>query len=337
MVSIKDVARLAGVSVSTVSRVLSNYAHVDEETKRKVEYAIEATNFRPNLLAQGLRSKSGNVIGLVVPEIRHETFATFIEYTEQFVSALGYTLVVGNTSGKPEVEGAFIESLLRRHVNGIIFSRVSDKSRAIRMVEKWNIPAVIIDRALDQEDIPTVVLDNYRAGVIAAEHLTGLGHRKFAVITGPQNIKLCRERLKGFVDVLERNGLSLMNRNVFEGDFKFASGVQAGNYFCANAIDFTALWAENDQMAIGAMNRLIRDGKSVPRDISVMGMDDISSAEMVIPALTSITQPFIEICRKAVDLIVAMQDGKTVSENRIELQPGIIIRESTDRRASGEE
>jgi DNA-binding LacI/PurR family transcriptional regulator len=329
MASMSDVAHLAGVSVSTVSRVLSNSARVDAEKKRKVELAIRAINYRPNLLAQGLRSKSGNVIGLVVPEILHETFASFIKYTEQFVSALGYTLVVGSTSEKPEVEDAFIDSLLRRHVNGIIFSRVSDKSRVIRVLEKWNIPAVIIDRALNHEDIPTVVLDNYRAGVIAAEHLTGLGHRKFAVITGPEDIALCRERLKGFVDVLERQGLTLMRRNIFEGSFKFASGIEAGKYFERNATEFTALWAENDQMAIGAMNVLARGGKRVPRDVSIMGMDNISSAEMVIPALTTVTQPFAEMCRKAVDLIVAMRNGETIPENRIALAPGIVIREST--------
>ncbi|MGA2548441.1 MAG: LacI family DNA-binding transcriptional regulator [Rectinemataceae bacterium] len=331
MASIKDVARLAGVSVPTVSRVLSNSAPVDEETRRKVEHAIKTINFRPNLLAQGLRSKSGSVIGLVVPEILNETFSRFITYTEKFVTALGYTLVVGSTNGNPEAEGIFIDSLIRRHVNGIIFSRVSDKSRVLRVIEKWNIPTVIIDRALDQEDIPTVVLDNYRAGAIAAEHLTGLGHRKFAVITGPQDISLCRERLKGFIDVLERQGMTLMQRNVFEGDFKFASGIEAGNYYVANHIEFTALWAENDQMAIGAMNTLIRGGKDIPRDVSILGMDNISSSEMVIPSLSTVTQPFGDMCRKAVDLIVAMRDGVNISENRFALPPNLIIRESTAR------
>jgi DNA-binding LacI/PurR family transcriptional regulator len=327
----KDVARLAGVSVSTVSRVLSNSTTVDEQLRWKVEKAIEALGFRPNLLAQGLRSKSGSVIGLAVPEILNETFASFIKYTEQIATGLGYTLVVGSTSEKPEVENAFIDSLLRRHVDGIIFSRVSDKSRVISTLEKCNIPAVIIDRALDQEDIPTVIVDNHQAGVIAAEHLIALGHRGFALITGPQDISLCRERLKGFVGVLERHGLSILQRNIFEGDFRFSSGIEAGRYFLENRIDFTALWAENDEMAIGAMNSLTRGGRSIPRDLSIAGMDNIRTAEMVIPALTTVTQPFAEMCRKAVDLIVAMRDGASIPERHIALPPGIIIRESTGR------
>jgi len=327
----KDVARLAGVSISTVSRVLSNSSSVDEKLKGKVEHAIKALGFRPNLLAQGLRSKSGSVIGLVVPEILSDTFASFIKFTEQIVRELGYSLVVGSTSEGPEVEDAFIDSLLRRHVDGIIFSRVSDKSHVLGMLGKWNIPAVIIDRALDQESIPTVTVDNFKAGAIAAEHFMGLGHRKFAVVTGPQDISLCRERLKGFTEALERNGLAILQRNIFEGDFKFASGIAAGRHFSAGSMDFTALWAENDEMAIGAMNALTRAGLRVPRDLSIAGMDNIRSAEMVIPSLTTVTQPLAEMCRRAIDFITQMKDGRAIAEKHLALPPGIIVRESTAR------
>ncbi len=334
MASIRDVARLAGVSVSTVSRVLSGSPKVDAETRRRVEQAIGTIGYRPNLLAQGLRSKSGNLIGLVVPEIRHETFASFIEYIEEEVAARGYNLVTGNTHGRPEVEGAFIDSLLRRHVDGIIFSRVSDRSQVLSIMAKSNIPAVIIDRSLDREDIPTIIMDNYRAGVMAAEHLADLGHRRFAVITGPQDIALCRERLKGFAEFLERRGLTLLRRNIREGDFKFESGIEAGRSFLERGIEFTALWAENDLMAVGAMNALIRGGKRVPEEISVVGMDDSTSSKMMIPALTTIRQPFEAMCKKAVELIIAMKNGDPGDERRFVLPPSIIVRESTSRCAA---
>jgi DNA-binding LacI/PurR family transcriptional regulator len=150
---------------------------------------------------------------------------------------------------------------------------------------------VIIDRALDREDVPTIVLDNYRAGAIAAEHLVGLGHRKFVVVTGPQDIALSRERLKGFTDVLERHGLFLLGRNIIEGNFKFDSGIEAGKYILDNKIEFTALWAQNDLMAVGAMNAFERNKLRMPEDISVIGMDNSSSAEMIVPALTTVVQP----------------------------------------------
>jgi LacI family transcriptional regulator len=327
--SIKDVARLAGVSVTTVSRVLSGSPRVDENTRARVEKAIARIKYRPNLLAQGLRSKSGNIIGLVVPEILHETFATFIQCTERFCVERGFDLIIGNTGGRPEVEGAFIDNLLRRHVDGIIFSRVSDKSRVLHTIEKWNVPAVIIDRALDREDVPTVVLDNRRAGVLAAEHLAGLGHRSMGVVTGPQDISLARERHRGFVATLRKRGLSLPAEDVYEGDFKFESGRAAARAFLERGLPMTAVWCHNDLMAAGLMNVFQRSRIRIPRDISLMGMDDIGLAHMSVPALTTLTQPFEEMCRRAVELVIRMRAGEDIGEKRTVLSPDIIVREST--------
>lgn len=329
MASIKDIARIAGVSVTTVSRVLADHPLVGKLTRAKVERAISATNYRPNLLAQGLRSRSGNVIGLVVPEILHETFATFIKCTERFSSELGFGLMVGNTGGNPEAEGAFIDNLLRRHVDGIIFSRVSDRSRVITFVEKSSTPVVVLDRSLDHEDIPTVVLDNHLAGSIAAEHLVGLGHRSIGVVTGPLDIALCRDRHRGFTAALWKHGVLLPPSQVFEGDFKSESGHAAAREFIDRGMPITALWCHNDLMAVGAMNAFVRHGVRVPEDLSVVGMDDIPLCELSNPALTTVTQPFEEMCRRAVDLIVAIRSRRRLDERRIVLAPGIITRDSS--------
>ena len=329
MSSIRDVAKLAGVSVSTVSRVLAGSQRVEKETKKKVEQAIETIGYQPNLLAQGLRSKRGSLIGLVVPEIHHETFSRFIEYIGDEVRIRGYSLITGNTHGQPEIEDEFIESLLRRHVDGIIFSRVSDRSRALRMIEKGKVPAVIIDRFLDNEDIPAIVMDNYGAGVLAAEHLISLGHQRFAVITGPQLIALCRERQKGFADSIERKGFALLQHNTYEGTFKFEAGVEAAERFLKNGIDFTAMWAENDLMALGAMNTFLRAGKKVPGEISIMGMDNTISSMLMIPSLTTISQPFAAMCSKAVEILFRLINGEECGEHKIVLPPSLIVREST--------
>ena len=331
MASIKDVAKLAGVSASTVSRVLSGAAHVERVKRLRVERAVAATGYRPNLLAQGLRSKSGNVIGLVVPALLHETFASFVEYTGRAVAELGYNLVVGNTRGEPEVEREFIDSLLRRHVDGIVFSRVSDRSRILRTLEERRVPAVIMDRALEREDVPAVVLDNHRAGELAAEHLLDLGHRAVAVLTGPHNIGLSRERLKGFTAGLARRGVELPPAHVLEGDFKFTSGLAAGEALASRRLSVTAVWAQNDLMAVGVMNALLRRGLRVPQDLSIVGMDDIGAAEMILPALTTVTQPFEAMCRRAVELLFALRRGEAHDGARVVLAPGLIVRESTAR------
>jgi DNA-binding LacI/PurR family transcriptional regulator len=327
--SIRDVARIAGVSVSTVSRVLTGSPRVDGGTRARVERAISRIHYRPNLLAQGLRSKSGNVIGLVVPEFVHETFATFVECTERFCVERGYDLIIGNTGGRPEVEGAFIDNLIRRHVDGIIFSRVSDKSRVLNTIEKWSIPAVIIDRALEREDIPTVVLDNFRAGAMAAEHLLALGHRSLGEVTGPQDIALARERHKGFLAALREHGASLPAARVYEGDFKFDSGRAAARAFLESHRPPTAIWCHNDLMAVGVMNVLQRSGIRIPQEVSLLGMDDTSIAEMTVPTLSTVTQPFEEMCRQAVELVLALRAGRRIAKRRTVLAPDIIAREST--------
>lgn len=340
MPSIKDIARIAGVSVTTVSRVLADHPLVGKLTRARVQRAISATNYRPNLLAQGLRSGSGNVIGLVVPEILHETFATFIRCTERSCSELGIGLMVGNTGGNPEAERAFLDDLLRRRVDGIIFSRVSDRSRVIDCIEQSNIPVVILDRFLEHEDIPTVVLDNQLAGSIAAEHLVGLGHRSIGVVTGPLDIALCRERHRGFTATLWKHGLRLPASNVFEGDFTAESGRAAARAFIDRRMPITALWCHNDLMAVGAMHALVRHRFRIPEDLSVMGMDDIPLCQLSNPTLTTVTQPFDEMCRRAVRLIVDLRSKRPLDERRIVLAPGIITRESSmppspSRRSTG--
>jgi LacI family transcriptional regulator len=327
----KDVAKLAGVSTSTVSRVISKTMFVDDKTKARVEAAIKKVNYRPNLVARGLRSKSGNLIGLLVPEVIHTTFAFFIKYIEESVARYGFNLILCNTHNDPETEELFIDSLLRRNVDGIIFSRVSDKSRVLRILENTNVPIVVIDRALGSEDvhIPAVLLDNFKAGCLAAEYLVSCGHTEIACITGPLDIRLSRDRLDGFRATLEKHSIDLKNELVCEGDFKFDSGKKAADYLMAAKKRFSAVWAQSDLMAIGVMREFSRLGFSLPDDLSVIGMDNTNLVEMVTPTLTTIAQPFQEMCDTAVDLIMRkISDGEDILYKRIVLDPVLMVRES---------
>lgn len=329
MSSMKDVAVLAGVSTSTVSRVINNSMPVDEETRLKVEQAIKTINFKPSLMARGLRMKSANLIGIVVPELQHETFTSFIKFTEQSVEAQGYNLVIGSTSSNVETEERFIVNLIRRNIDGIIFSRVSDNSQALKLIDRSNIPIVIIDRSLEREDIPSVVMNNYGAGVMAAEHLLSLGHRRFACITGPMDISINRDRIRGFRKTIVQSGGTLEDKCVFEGNFKFESGGRGVDYLVDTRADFTAIWVQNDYMAIGAINRFVARGISVPGDVSVIGLDNIEHSWMIQPALTTIAQPFQEMCANAVDIIIKMSRKEQISATRIVLDPELVVRGTT--------
>lgn len=329
MPSMKDVAILAGVSTSTVSRVINNSMPVDEETRLKVERAIRTINFKPSLVARGLRTKSANLIGIIVPELQHETFTSFIKHTEQSVEALGYNLVIGSTSSSVDTEERLIENLLRRNIDGIIFSRVSDNSQALKLIDRDKIPIVIIDRSLEREDIPTVVMNNYLAGAMAAKHLLSLGHQRFACITGPTNISINRDRTRGFRETILAAGGILEDKNIFEGSFKLESGIRGADYLLDSRAEFTGLWVQNDYMAIGAMNQFANRGVSIPGDVSIVGLDNIEHAWMIRPALTTIAQPFQKMCACAVDIIVRMNLKERSEMSRVVLDPEMVIRDTT--------
>ncbi len=329
MTSIRDVAKLADVSQSTVSRVINRTVPVDDATRKRVEAAIRALNYRPNLLAKGLRIKRSHLIGLVVPEIVHHTFASFIQFLEESAVARGYNLVVGNHKDDPSLEESFIDMLVRRNVDGIIFSRVSDESRIMKIIDSTRVPVVVIDRAAERESLASVVLDNFKAGQLAGNHLGSLGHRAVACLTGPLKISLSRERLAGFRDALSRYGAQVPNDAVFEGNFKFESGLEGAQAVLDRHPEITAIWAQNDLMAVGVLKYLRAIGRDVPREMSLMGMDDINLARMITPALTTVTQPFELICDKAVELLLSLRDGDGSSPGRIVMDPDLIVRDST--------
>ena len=331
MPSIKDVSIRAGVSPSTVSRVITGAVPVDAETRRRVESAIDELGYRPNLFARGLRNRSARLIGLMVPEVMHETFSAFIEYTEDACRRHGFTLLLGNTKEDPDIEKKVLETFAGMSVDGVIVSQVSDASAIIRDMRERGIPVVGIDRALETEKVDRVVADNRGAGLLAARYLRSMGHREVLCLGGPTSIKLSRDRWEGFKTYYAQQGCEVP---YIEGsDFGFEAGVQGIRQAFRKGFSFTALWAQSDLIAIGAMKELVRLGTQVPRDVSVLGMDDIRLAEMLTPELTSIRQPLRAMCEHAVDLIVHRLGDPEREAETITLETELIIRSSVVRRS----
>jgi LacI family transcriptional regulator len=329
MSSIKDVAKFVGCSTSTVSRVLNNRDAVDPITREKVLEAIHTLGYKPNLVAQELRVKRGNLIGLVVPNTLTHSFTFLFYHIMEYARRQGYSVIFGDTQDNPQLEEVFIDDLLRRHVNGIIFSRISDESRIMPKLLRKNVPFVIIDRCLEQEGVPTVMLDNTQAGRLAARHFIELGHKKIVCLTGPLNIRLCRDRLNGFKEELENQGIPIAKDRILEGKFIFQSGIDAVDRLLQRGDDFSAIWAQNDIMTFGVLKELYRRGIRVPAEVSVMGMDNMDFGEMISPALTTIHYPFDEMAEKAVELIVKQRDGESIANTTVVLMPSLVVREST--------
>jgi DNA-binding LacI/PurR family transcriptional regulator len=329
MTSLKDVADLAGVSTSTVSRVINGTIFVNEETKRRVEEAIATVNYRPNLLAQGLRLKATRNIALLVPEISDPSYYTLmIKYIEESASNRGLNLMIINTRNNHAMEAKSIDLLLRQRINGIIFSRVSDESHVENLSRTISTPMVVIDRAFHNEKIPNVVIDNYQAGVMAAEHLIGCGCTRIATITGKFKIGLSRDRLQGFRDTLERNGLLLDSALLFEGEFNYETGIAGVTHFLEQGLTFDGIWGHNDLIAAGAISTLLRRGLRVPDDVDVMGMDNLQFASMFYPSITTIAQPYHEMCETAVDYIDKLTNGNDIEKFQVSLTPTLVINES---------
>ena len=329
MVSLKDVARIAGVSPSTVSRVINRTVFVSEETRIKVEKAIAEVNYRPNLLAQSLRLKVTKNIGLLVPAIDHPAFSLMIDYIEESASKRGLNLLIFNTQNDYKREAEAIDMLLGQNINGIIFCRVSDESFIDNLSRSHKTPMVVIDRAYDNEKIPNVTLDNYQAGALAAEHLLEVGCRRIATITGNFKINLARDRHAGFVETLRKRGVEFDETLLYQGTFSYQSGIDGVNHFLNKGIAFDGLWGQNDMVAAGAISTLVRRGIEVPEDVAVMGMDNVGFSKMYNPAISTISQPFAEMCDTAVDYIDKLTSGEAIAQSKVRLSPAIVIRDST--------
>jgi LacI family transcriptional regulator len=332
--SIKEVARMAGVSTATVSRVVNGAAFVEEETQQKVLTAIRALNYVPNLLAKGLKNRSGGFIGLVITEISHEYFASVISCIEDAVSSHGYTLILANTKGQSRAaETEVLHRLLGREVDGIILMTPSLDPDVFRAMRRASPPVVAFDCYQETKDAHRVLLDEYLAGRLAADHLVALGHRALYCITGPSQGFVSDQRLRGFRDALADRGIELGENRVFFGDFEYASGLEAARRILRDRLPVTAIWAQNDLMALAAIGELQRAGLSVPGDLSVLGMDDAPVASFSHPRLSTIRQPLEAMAKKTVDILMKLREGGGSARKRVAFEPTLIVRESTARRA----
>jgi len=329
LASLKDVSKLAGVSASTASRVMTGSVRVDERTRERVLAAVAQLHYKPNLLARGLRKRSGRLIGLMVPEILHETFAIFISLVEEACVERGFTMILGNTRDDLAVEERVLSNLIGMKVDGIIISLVSDRSAVMSSLRKTDIAVVGIDRAVEDEHVDRVQVDNRKAGRMAARYLHSMGHTRIACIAGPQAVALSRERSAGFREYLAQQGVGPIE--IAGMDFEFETGMTCLRALLERGEEFTAVWAHNDLLAIGAMREMDRLGIRVPEDVSIMGMDGIKTTEMVLPALTTVRQPFPAICKRAVDLLLRRMEHPGGPPRHLVLAPELVIRGSVRR------
>ncbi len=326
MATVKDVARLAGVSVGTVSKVLSHDSTVKPARREKVLKAVEDLGYKPNQAARALRTKKVNVIGLVVPDITNPFFAKLAMRIEKEASARGYTVMLTTTMDDPETEARQISALLEQSLHGLVIVATNDSSNAT--LGNSDIPIVSLDRRFGTAGL--VSIDHSASAAKAAKYLLDLGHRRIAYLAGPQDTEVGRLRKQGFVEAVERFASSAddVALNVLEGTFDYDSGEALARQVLTQSETPrpSAIATGNDQMAIGALRTANDLGLRVPDDLSVVGFDDIDLALHVIPRLTTVSQPAMELCHAAVTRLL---DGKNVFDEDLMIEGSVVVRGSS--------
>jgi len=327
--TIEDVARLAGVSIATVSRCLHMPDIVAAQTRERVLGAVRQTGYNLNAAAQSLRQRRSNTVLVVVPDIGNTFFSEILGGIEQEASAAGLTMLIGNSGRTEAREDAYVRYLLNGRADGALL--LADPQAAwfdIPTVNALGIPPIVVISEVGPDAGPVAVsIDNEAAAHAAVCHLIGQGHRRIAHIAGPPGNILTAQRLQGYRRALAEAGLPQHPALEMPGDFSLPSGRSAFDRFSAQIDRPTALFFANDEMAMGFLSTAYAAGVRVPRDVSVVGFDDIHFAQSCIPALTTVRQPRAEMGATAMRLLLSIIAGEAPESVRLPFD--IVIRDST--------
>jgi LacI family transcriptional regulator len=331
MPTIREVALLAGVSTATVSHVINNTRYVSPEVRQRVQDAMQALNYRPNVLARSLRRGETNTLGLILPDSANPFFAEIGRAIEAVAFQHGYNVILGNSENELSKEQVYVDVLLNKQVDGLIFVAAGDHSPSLEELVRRGVPVVVVDRHLRGLDVDTVLTDNLQGGLTATRHLLELGHRRIACITGPSNLTPSAERVIGYRQALQEGSLAIDESLIRRGDFHPHSGYLAACELLQGENPPTAFFICNDLMAIGALRALAEANLRVPQDCSVIGFDDIELASYLTPPLTTIRQNKMAMAEAAVTLLLERMIDPSRPARRHLLPTVLVQRQSTGR------
>lgn len=334
MATQNDLAKYAGVSAGTVSNVVSGTTRVSEKTRRKVEEAIQALNYRPNLIARSLKTQRTHTIGLVVPDITIPFFPRLIRAAEAACRERGYFLVVLDSQENHELELDML-ALLRQRVDGILLATSGDGdwTEAVSSQVLSGPPIVCVDRVPGKLNVDSVCLDDRRAAEMSISHLVSMGHREIAVITGPLTLKNEQERLRGYQHALQMAGIRPKNSLVWNAGFQENEIEAICQRNLLRSQRPSALLATNGVTGLVALKSIYAIGLSVPNDIAFVTFDEIAPDTVFRPQITSVIQPTHEIGFRAVELLLEriLKKEEERPRSRIRLDGALVVRESSRR------
>ncbi len=334
--TLKDIAREAGVSITTVSLVLNNkQCRISPETRKKVLAIAKKYNYNPNSSARALVTKKTYTLGLILPDISNPFFSELAKGIENEAQEHNYSVIFCNSNQNPQKDINNLCLLIGKQVDGLIITTsLSDSDSEYirqfnRIVYESKISAVAVDRQIPQHNYDSVSIDHLEGGFLAAKHLLELGHKKIGCITGPLDSATARERYNGYVNALEMFGVKADPNLVYPGNFQLDSGVEGAEYLVSQGV--SAIFACNDMMAFGAYRQVQAMGKIVGKDISIIGYDDIPLCELLEYPLTTIHQPISKMGRNACRLIIELIKEPQHKRQNIKFLPSLVVRKTTSK------
>ena len=331
MATIREVARLANVSVATVSRVM-NGVTVTPANKTAVLAAIEQLHYRPNAFARSLATDRSGAIGVVVNEVTGLFYGGIVQGIESVVEKHGMHLIVSSGHRIAERERQAFESLTQSRADALIMLVSATSDYDLIELATGDRPVVLIGRHIEELADRCVFVDNVHGGYIATRHLIDKGHDQIAHLTGNLSMRDGRDRLEGYKTALREAGIEFKESLLVDGEFVEEGGYRGMQRLLHRGSEFTAVFAANDQSAAGALLALKEGGREVPGDVSVVGYDDVLLARYVSPALTTVGQPYVEMGRSAARLALSAIGISSPAPVVNKFEPKLVVRESVARR-----
>jgi LacI family transcriptional regulator len=340
MTTIKDVARVAGVSIATVSALLNGTARVSEKLSQRIWAAIESTGYSPHGIARSLRLGRTRSIGLVVGDISNPFFTSLAKTVEARALEAGYMVIVANSDEEPEKELKLLKLLREQRVAGILLTPSGhDPSYLLALSRTTDIPIVLLDRLLPQSSFDAVVVDNLAAARMATDYLVRLNHRRIAMVIGKQHIWTMEQRLRGYRESLKLAGIEPDSTLELIADTRIETAYEVVQRLLAQPNPPTAIFAANILMMLGAIEAVMDMGFRCPEQVSLAGIDDFPGSSAIRPLLTTVTQPIEELAERAVGQLLGRigqvpEDPEKQRAQTIMLMPRLLIRDSCARLVS---
>jgi LacI family transcriptional regulator len=329
-VTMADIAALAGVSVPTVSKVLNARSDVSPKTRERVERVIREQGYVRNSAARALRGGSSGLVDVVVHDLESPYHLEVLRGIEAALDRADLAMVVSALHGRTRPARQWLEGVKGRSSDAVIMVLATSPPEQVAELRRLGIPFVVLDSwGQTDVDVPSVGATNWVGGFAATEHLLSLGHKRIAMIGGPERLLSSKARVAGYGAALEAAGIAVEPQLCRPGDFLASRGEQETYALLDLAKPPKAIFAGSDLQALGAYRALRARNLLVPHDVSVVGFDDLPIAALVAPPLTTVRQPLVEMGRMAVDMVLRLLDGDVLQAGRVELPTSLVVREST--------